>query len=208
MFNKIKTNIKSLFVKENKVNNNYRSNPVAYFNPYMIIVENKSDIEKTATLFDFNLNFNKPNFGNDKDIVITDYITGTTAGYDRLFAQSATKPFKIGKWRFKSDNEDNLKQEITFERHDASGFEQWRRVSLIENFDPYQVIKNIIELKETLTVDSTTSIRIKLMPNSQIGITLYPIEINGVLPSFARTYIKQNWIEKIKSFFKNLTNAN
>jgi hypothetical protein len=200
MFKTIKTKIKSLFVKDNK--------PVKYCNPYVISIENNYNEEKEVILFDFNLNFNKPNFGNDKDIVITDVITGTTDGYGRLFAQSATKPFRIGKWRFKSDNEDNLKQEVSLERYDASGFSQRRPLLLSRLDDAYQCYKNIIESKATITVDSTTCIRMKLMPNSQMGITFYPIEIYGKLSSFSREYTKQNWIEKIKSFFKNLTNAN
>lgn len=156
------------------------SAPVAYSNPYVISVENTGTTSATATVFGFNQTLGQTNFGNPTQIVITDLISGTTAGYALLMGQSQNKPFKIGKWRFKSSSSTALEQTISIQRTDASGFAQSRPLLLSQMVDAYQYQANILESKSVLTVDGNTFFTILIPASSSITISMYPVAIASV----------------------------
>ena len=77
--------------------------------PYVIQYANTTTADVTAIVFGYNDYFGATNYGNNVAAVITNLQGGT---YGRLVGQTATKNFKIGKWRFQSSNLQQLQQTL------------------------------------------------------------------------------------------------
>ena len=154
--------------------------------PYVIQYQNTTASDVTAILFGYNDYFNAAapagfngvtNYGNPAAVIITNLMTGTTAGYTRLIAQSNNKNFKIGKWRFQSTTASQLQITMQVTYVDANGNSTIKPMNLSIMKDSYQQQSDQIDITKTVTVDANTYISFTLKASATLVITMFPVAI-------------------------------
>lgn len=153
--------------------------------PYVIQFQNTTVSDVTAVLFGFNDYFNAPvpvgaatsNYGNPAAVIITNLMTGTTAGYTRMLSQSNNKNFKIGKWRFQSTTSSQLQITLQVTYVDANGNQTIKPLNLSIMKDSYQQQTDQIDVTKTVVVDANTYINFTLKASATVVITMFPVAI-------------------------------
>lgn len=153
------------------------SSNVALSDPYVIQYANTTPGDLTAVLFGYNDYFNVANFGNPVGITITNLQTGTIAGYGRLLAQSNSKNFKIGKWRFQSANSAQLQQTLQLTHVDGNGKQYITPLNLSIMRDAYQQQNDILDVTKVLTIDGNTYITFTLKALATLVVSMFPVAI-------------------------------
>ena len=110
--------------------------------PYIISIQNTTTAAITATVFGWNDNTGSTNFGNNVGLVFTDVVRATT--FTRLFNQSMSSPFKIGKFRFSSDTASQLNVSVNINYVDANGNALTKAVNLSQMSSLYQLTVTLI----------------------------------------------------------------
>lgn len=151
---------------------------VGLSDPYVISFQNTSAGTLTATLFGYNDYFNQPNFGNNAAIIITNLQTGTTLGYGRMIAQSNSKNFKIGKFRFQCTNATQLAQTVSINHVDANGKTYSVPLNLSIMRDAYQQQSDLLDVTKVITVDANTYLTFPLSgAGTTLVISMFPVSI-------------------------------
>jgi hypothetical protein len=143
--------------------------------PYVLSFENPQLITVSAILFGYNLYYPDANGGNDPLTVITNLQGGTS--YIGFVAQTATKPLKVGKWRFQSSNLTQLSQTLTITHFDANGKQYSTPLNLSIMRDAYQFQSDILDITKMVVVDSNTVITFPLLPTTTMVISIFPVAV-------------------------------
>lgn len=146
----------------------------AISDPYVLQYQNTSTNDVTAILFGYNDNFGQPNFGNPTAVVITNLQGGT---YQRLLAQSQSKEFKVGKWRFQSSNSAQLQITISINHVDANGKQYSIPLNLSIMRDAYQFQSDILDVTKPLTTDGNTYCTFTLKAATTFTISIFPVSV-------------------------------
>lgn len=144
--------------------------------PYVIQVENFSEEIEYVDLFSFNHSFYKPNFGVPEKVFIKNLMS-SSGSYPQLCAEISQKPVKIGKWRFASNTQAQIKRTIQIIHANGDGREQSSPVNLAVFMDSYQQQPDIIDLTKISSLDGNATIRIPILPGAKLTITAFPIAI-------------------------------
>jgi hypothetical protein len=142
--------------------------------PYVIQYANSTLGTLTAVLFGYNNNFQSTTFGNPVGITVTN-LQGSS--YLALLGQTATKPLKIGKWRFQSASSSQLSQTLTISHFDANGKQYSTPLNLSIMRDAYQQQADIIDVTKMVTVDGNTYISFTLKANAVLTISMFPVAV-------------------------------
>jgi hypothetical protein len=143
--------------------------------PYVLSFENPQLATVSAILFGYNLYYPDPAGGNDPLTVITNLQGGTS--YIGFVAQTATKPLKVGKWRFQSSNLTQLSQTLTITHFDANGKQYSTPLNLSIMRDAYQFQSDILDITKMVVVDSNTVITFPLLPTTTMVISIFPVAV-------------------------------
>lgn len=146
----------------------------AMSDPYVIQYQNTSTNDVTAILFGYNDNFGQPNFGNPASVVISNLQGGT---YQRLLAQSQSKEFKVGKWRFQSATASQLQQTLAINHVDANGKQYSIPLNLSIMKDAYQFQNDILDVTKPLTTDGNTYVSFTLKASTTFVISIFPVSV-------------------------------
>jgi len=154
---------------------------VGVSDPYVIQYTTSDTAGSTAVLFGYNDYFGffgtssaNSNYGNPTTTTITNLQGGT---YGRLVGQTATKNFKIGKWRFQSSNLQQLQQTLTINHVDANGKVYQVPLNLSIMRDAYQQQSDIIDVTRPVTVDANTYITFTLVNTAPFTISMFPVSV-------------------------------
>jgi hypothetical protein len=142
--------------------------------PYVIQYDNTGLPQATAYLFGYNAYYPDPAGGNG-GVVITNLQGGTS--YIGFVAQTATKPLKIGKWRFQSANLAQLSQTLTITHYDANGKSYNTPLNLSIMRDAYQFQSDILDISKTVIVDANTVISFQILANTVMVISMFPVAV-------------------------------
>jgi hypothetical protein len=148
------------------------SSPVAVSDPYVIQYANTVAVAASGVLFGYNDYFGATNYGNPATVTITNLQGGT---YGRLLAQSSTKNFKIGKFRFQSSTSGQLQYTYTLNHVDANGKQYSTPLNLSVMKDAYQYQNDIIDVDKVVTVDANTYISFTLAASATLVVSMYPV---------------------------------
>jgi hypothetical protein len=143
--------------------------------PYVLSFENTAITTTTAILFGYNLYYPDPLGGNAGTTTITNLQGGTS--YIGFVAQTATKPLKVGKWRFQSSNLTQLSQTLTITHFDANGKQYSTPLNLSIMRDAYQFQSDILDITKMVVVDSNTVITFPLLPTTTMVISIFPVAV-------------------------------
>ena len=146
----------------------------AMSDPYVIQYVNSATNDVTAILFGYNDNFGFPNFGNPTSVTITNLQGGT---YQRLLAQSQSKEFKVGKWRFQSATSSQLQQTLTINHVDANGKQYTIPLNLSIMKDAYQFQSDVLDVTKPLTTDGNTFVTFTLKALTTFVISIFPVAV-------------------------------
>jgi hypothetical protein len=131
-----------------------------------------------CVLFGYNDHFNQPssagNFGNPTTVTIANLQGGT---YGRLIGQTATKNFKIGKWRFQCTNLSQLQQTLVINHVDANGKVYSVPLNLSIMRDAYQQQSDIIDVTRPVTIDANTYLTFSLVSAAPFVISMFPVSV-------------------------------
>jgi len=153
---------------------------VGVSDPYVIQYTTSNTAGSTAVLFGYNDFFfystatTSSNYGNPTTTTITNLQGGT---YGRLVGQTASKNFKIGKWRFQSSNLQQLQQTLTINHVDANGKVYQVPLNLSIMRDAYQQQSDIIDVTRPVTVDANTYITFTLVNTAPFTISMFPVSV-------------------------------
>jgi hypothetical protein len=156
------------------------SRALAVSDPYVIQYLNSDVTPVTAVLFGYNDYGNPvltPNYGNPALTTITNLQTGTTAGYQRMLAQSNNKFFRVGKWRFQSTLPAQLQVTLNINHVDANGKQYSTPLNLSIMRDAYQQQSDIIDVTKPVTVDGNSFITFTLYPTIAFTISIFPVAV-------------------------------
>lgn len=143
--------------------------------PYVLSFENPQLITVSAVLFGYALYYPDQFGGNDPATVITNLQGGTS--YIGFVSQTATKPLKVGKWRFQSSNLTQLSQTLTITHFDANGKQYSTPLNLSIMRDAYQFQSDILDITKMVVVDSNTVITFPLLPTTTMVISIFPVAV-------------------------------
>lgn len=143
--------------------------------PYVISYENTLLVTTTAVLFGYNLYYPDPLGGNAATTNITNLQGGTS--YIGFVSQTATKPLKIGKWRFQSSNLTQLSQTLTITHYDANGKSYSTPLNLSIMRDAYQFQSDILDISKSVVVDSNSVITFPLLASTTLVISMFPVAV-------------------------------
>jgi hypothetical protein len=143
----------------------------AISDPYVVSYENTSSGTLTAILFGFNDYFGSTNYGNSVAITITNLQGGT---YGRLLAQSNSKNFIIGKWRFQCSSSSQLQQTLSLTHVDGNGKTYTTPLNLSIMRDAYQQQSDILDVTKDVTIDGNTYITFPLLAGAILTISMFP----------------------------------
>lgn len=147
---------------------------LAVSDPYVLQYVNTTTTDVTAYLFGFNDYAFATNNGNPAAVVITSLQGGT---YGRLLAQSNSKNFKIGKWRFQSSTSSQLQQTLQINHVDGNGKQYSIPLNLSIARDAYQQQNDILDVSKPVTVDGNTYITFTLKASATFVISMFPISV-------------------------------
>lgn len=150
------------------------SGDVNVSDPYVIQYVNGTGGTLTAVLFGYNNNFQSATYGNPAGITVTN-LQGSS--YLALLGQSATKNFKIGKWRFQSTTAGQLSQTMTLSHFDANGKQYSTPLNLSILRDAYQFQSDILDVTKVITIDANSQITFPLLANATLVISMFPVAI-------------------------------
>jgi hypothetical protein len=142
--------------------------------PYVIQYTNGNAFTVTAVLFGYNNNFQSATFGNPAGVTILN-LQGSS--YLALLGQSASKNFKIGKWRYQSTTAGQLSQTMTLSHFDANGKQFSTPLNLSILRDAYQFQSDILDVTKVITIDANTQITFPLLANAVLVISMFPVAI-------------------------------
>lgn len=162
-------------IRKNNKNKEKEQPRIEYGYPYIMSIKNTTKKRQVCKLFGFAENFDKPNFGNPEGIIISN-INGSDVGYKAMVVELAINPIKVGKWRFESESQLNLKSAMTMFIKTSDGCTQSKPLPLSQLKDPYQYNANILETRRVFTLNVCASLEIPVDGNSEITIMLYPIK--------------------------------
>lgn len=139
--------------------------------PYCFKVKNESNEKQLVTVFGFNENHKKINFGNHDCILFTN-----TSGksFESLFNTTATKPFIVDRIVIRSSNVENLKKIIVNANNESNGNGVEIPLNLSIMMDAYQYQPDILDIKFKMLIDSDTTLRFEIEGNSDLEIFLFP----------------------------------
>lgn len=140
--------------------------------PYIISIENTTSGALTATVFGWNDNTGQANFGNNVGLVFTDVIRAST--FNRLFNQSMSAPFKIGKFRFSSDSAAQLRVSVIIQYVDSNGNQLNKTIPLSQTKSLFQQVQTDIDVPFPVTVDANTIINVSILGNTTLTIAMFP----------------------------------
>jgi hypothetical protein len=142
--------------------------------PYVIQYANSTLGTLTAVLYGYNNNFQSTTFGNPVGITVTN-LQGSS--YLALLGQTATKPLKIGKWRFQSSSASQLSQTLTISHFDANGKQYSTPLNLSIMRDAYQFQSDILDITKVIVVDGNTQITFPLLASTTLVISMFPVAV-------------------------------
>jgi len=143
--------------------------------PYVISYEETSGANVTGVLFGYNLYYPSATGGNAATTTVTNLQGGTS--YIGFVSQTATKPLKIGKWRFQSSNLSQLSQTLTITHYDANGKSYNTPLNLSIMRDAYQFQSDILDISKTIVVDANTVITFPLLASTTLVISMFPTAV-------------------------------
>ncbi len=140
--------------------------------PYIIDIQNTTGSPITATVFGWNDNTGQTNFGNPVGLIFTDVIRAST--FNRLFNQSMSAPFKIGKFRFSSDSAAQLRVSVIIQYVDSNGNQLNKTIPLSQTKSLFQQVQTDIDVPFPVTVDANTIINVSILGNTTLTIAMFP----------------------------------
>jgi hypothetical protein len=173
--------------------------PINYGTPVQVKITNTTNEIKTACLFGFSENFNKPNFGSDENVNIQCGVDNVSYSY--LLSDSAFN-LKKYKWLFiHCDVKQQLDQIIRLHHLDGTGMGAMVPFDLSKK-DKHKNYKGqyVLSCEFRCNINSQTHISIPVLPNSSLVITLFP-EKRSVENKFRKNNILNRTILKIKKLW-------
>lgn len=116
-------------------------------------------------------------YGNDLAIGVVNVQTGTVGGYGRLIAQSNSKVFKAGKWRFISDTPANLNLTLQINYVDGNGNATQKPFNITILKDLYQQITNAVDVTKAINFDGNTFLKFTIAAGSTLQLVAFPTTI-------------------------------
>jgi len=158
--------------------------------PYVTKYENTSNDDVTAILFGYNDNFGQTNFGNPDCVVVTNLVGGS---YQRLLAQSQSKEFRVGRWRFQSSNPEQMCVNLEINHVDANGKHYTTPFHLLNQRDSLNPVRDVLDSNKRLTTDGNTFVRFTLYAKTSFTICVYPI-IENTTEDVPRLWYRPFWL--------------
>lgn len=140
--------------------------------PYQIIVENPDKIVHKAILFGNDKFLLKPNFGSDREIIITMGQPGVE--YVELL-QSSQSPFLTQFMRIESENRMQLTKFITVHQKNPNGNEFTRSMNMQQYKSAYQNQENMLDAPINEEIKGSTYWEIEIEPLTRVFYTIFPL---------------------------------
>jgi hypothetical protein len=137
-----------------------------------LTITNASDQLQNAVLFDAAINMFEMNNGNVSGIAVVGTNEGST--YLRMLAETIQRPALVNSLRISSETMADVFSLgiIQIQKKNASGQTMTYPI-ITSNYDtPFQFQRAMMDVNHTITLDSTTSITIRMPPNSNVKIAL------------------------------------
>jgi hypothetical protein len=142
--------------------------------PYQIVIENLHERSALKAIIFGNDKFLlKPNFGNDKSLVVS--IGQPGVEYVELLQQSSTKPFATQFMRIESENQLQVTKFITVNQKDANGNWFQRPMNMQQFKSAYQNDKNMLDAPINEYIDGTTYWEVEIEPKTRVFYTIFPL---------------------------------
>jgi hypothetical protein len=169
------------FFKIKKVKEKKESNEIITSIPYVVKIENTTDIAiENVSLF-FANNQNQLLFNENGDYVKNGLIISSaisTVSYRQISNQLAIEKKIIGLMCIQSENNKQVIEKFNIEQNDANGNFASKTVS--PHIDAYQQQQNIALIKVNYSLNGKTSILLhKVYPKTILMIYFYPDEISN-----------------------------
>lgn len=145
--------------------------------PYIIQYENTTTDDVTAIFMGYNDNSLLTNFGNPTAVVLTNLQGGS---YARLIAQSNSKNFVVGKWRFSASGSNivsQLDQTLILNHVDGNGQNYQKPINMSVMKDLFQFSTNAIDITKRVTFDGNTFITFTLKASATLVLAAYPVVV-------------------------------
>jgi hypothetical protein len=160
--------------------------------PYILTIENKTDVIQDWFLFGSNLHCMADNFGNKPGIYVK---SNTMMPYPAILLDFISNSINTNLIRFYSDNKQNLESNLIIRNIKFNRGIQ-RCETLKEHFDPNQLRDNVIDVKINIEINKNTHLSGKIQANSKIEVFIFPVSKNTNITKQISIIIK------LKNFFK------
>jgi hypothetical protein len=159
-----------------KYQNSYDSNR-PFNQPFIIHIQNTTDDDiENVSLF-FANNQNDKNFDDDGNyvkngLIISSGIAGVT--YNQMVKSTISEKINAGFFYIKSMNIKQILLSFRLRIHSSNG--NLATKTIVPTFDPYQQQTNIVGVKKSFVIDSTTEILLKkVYANTNLMFYVYPV---------------------------------
>lgn len=199
-----------------------KEQPIKYADPYVILIENKSEEQKKWVIFGSNKFLNEENYGSEENVEIKNYGNIETS-YSSILEEFSQIKIKCGFIRVQSDNSKNICQTMSHHTiRNTSGMYspnyERRDFPLTIFLDAYQMQTDILDIRPVdLFLNNETHLSGTIEPNSTFAISIFPVEIispfyeklestrlsgKNVAPVIVQTSTnKKSWLKRL--FTKN-----
>ena len=164
--------------------------------PLQLSITNDTSEVKECVIFGCGQFLLSNNFGSSEGLEVTP--SQYNVSYLLFLLQSAFKPFKTNLIRMQSKNINQLKSIITVISTDANGQSCTVPIITQNYYNENQKIKEINDIETDILIDSSTFLKINVLPNTSFNITFFvskKVDISRIL--------RQN-LSKVKNNFNNL----
>ena len=154
--------------------------------PYSVIIENTTSETKQAIVFGFNRFFDKENYGSDKGVTVKP--EQSNVDYCELLAQSAFEPMNLLKFRFQSQNLDQLRESVGVAVKDANGQAAYMPLKL-SDYDQKSSDRNqksILDVDYDLNIHGNAFLTINILPNTSLKIHMFQKRRKRINPRYTK----------------------
>lgn len=140
--------------------------------PYQIIIENPDKVVHKAIIFGKNRYRTAPNFGSDKEIIISMGQPGVE--YVELL-ESSSSAFVTQFMRIESDNKLQLTKFITVTERNPNGNSNQRSLNMQQFKSAYQNLENMLDAPINEKITGSTYWEIDIEPLTRVFYTIFPL---------------------------------
>lgn len=165
--------------------------------PYCIRFKNTSKEVKKCVFLGYSVFIGQENFGNPKEVEITNLVGST---YGHVLSEIALNPLKTGMLRIHGQK---LIDKFQLTHHNAKGA-IYQKTELVI-VDPYLFQANIAQLTKEHTIDGNTYFAFELEAEQELTFTLYPqAQVNlsrlltGIFNVFTAAMPKRMVLQRVK----------